>query len=420
MAFDVALFDMSQKELFRPDILVWVLGIPMLLATLLVLVFQYRQYRRLNGELAQLGKLKRHTIEYDMVLKALKLTIWRVDVPSRTITFETDYRDASDNVIIPPNTPLDKTFSMMLPPYDDQVRRLFEDMIAGRVEDCHEQYVMKVPHSDRTYWAELFATIERRDLDGKALSIVGTSARIDRQKEIEQALIEARNHAEESDRLKSAFLANISHEVRTPLNAIVGFSDILPMAQSEEEREQLVTLIKQNNAHLLRLFDDMVSMSKLEAGGGTIHNERFLLGALLQKVCDRYQDEAVIKGVALTVAPAVDAEMTLYSDPDRLEQILSQYVDNALKFTDEGSVTLGCTLHSPLLRVWVSDTGKGIPEEHCNEHLFERFVKVDDFIAGTGLGLSICRSLAATLGGHVGVESTYGKGSVFWVELNYE
>ena len=105
------------------------------------------------------------------------------------------------------------------------------------------------------------------------------------------------------------------------------------------------------------------------------------------------------------------------TDRDRLKEILNQFMNNAVKFTDSGSISIGYEKKSSHVRIWVSDTGKGIPEDKCNEHLFERFVKVDDFVAGTGLGLSICRSLANALGGTVGVESVFGKGSTFWVDI---
>jgi signal transduction histidine kinase len=110
----------------------------------------------------------------------------------------------------------------------------------------------------------------------------------------------------------------------------------------------------------------------------------------------------------------------LYTDRVRLQEILSQYVNNALKFTDEGCVTVGYDIRGSQLRIWVRDTGRGIPAKYCNERLFERFVKVDDFVQGTGLGLSICRSLAESISGRVGVESKEGEGTLFWVEISME
>jgi signal transduction histidine kinase len=167
---------------------------------------------------------------------------------------------------------------------------------------------------------------------------------------------------------------------------------------------------------LLRLFDDMVNMSKLEAGDDTVKKERFSMNLLLTELVDRYSGEAKKKGVKLQVEAMADDPQP-YSDRDRVREILNQYMNNALKFTDKGSVTIGYDVKGEKLRLWVRDTGRGIPDEYCNEHLFERFFKVDDFVPGTGLGLSICRSLAASLNGAVGVESKENQGSTFWVEI---
>ena len=188
------------------------------------------------------------------------------------------------------------------------------------------------------------------------------------------------------------------------------------MAQSDEERAELVNLIKQNNTHLLRLFDDMANMSKLEAGDEAVKKERFDLNQLLVDVADKFVDKSKETGVKIEVETMNDAAKP-FSDRSRLREILNQYMDNAMKFTTKGVVTLGYQANKDQLRIWVRDTGKGIPASHCNEHIFERFVKVDEFVPGTGLGLSICRSLALSIGGKVGVESKQGVGSLFWVEI---
>ena len=263
-------------------------------------------------------------------------------------------------------------------------------------------------------------TVEKRDLNGNPETLVGTSMRIDQQKEIESSLKEALFHAEESDRLKSAFLTNISHEIRTPLNAIVGFSEVLGMAESEEERQHLVGLIQKNNTQLLTLFDDIVNLSKLEArGGGNITKKTFELKEVVDELFDKFDSTAKEVHVQLRLDDAGPLP-TLYTDRDRIREILNQYLSNALKFTSEGQVTVGCSELDDTIRIWVRDTGKGIPADKCNEQIFDRFVKVDEFVQGSGLGLSICRSMASSLGGSVGVESEFGKGSTFWVELNKE
>lgn len=408
------LFDLGTVT--RLDIMAWVVGVPVVIAAIVLLFVQQRQSRQLQEDLHQLSKIKRHTIEYELVLKTMKLSIWHMDVPTKAITYESDYRDAFDMAEIPPGTSFSALVDMIDPAYVDTMSKNMNDLVEGRVENYHMQYEVKIPHSDRTYWEESYATVDKRDLDGKPLTIVGTSQRIDKQKEFEQALIEARNHAEESDRLKSAFLANISHEIRTPLNAIVGFSEVLPMTQSDEEREQLLGLIRDNNAQLLRLFDDMIHMSKLEAGGGTIRKSQFELRHLLEEIVQQYAGKVDESRVTMQVEQT-DANLQVYTDRDRLGEIINQYVNNAVKFTSEGSITLGFEQREKVLRIWVKDTGKGIPEDRCDDHLFERFVKIDEFVPGTGLGLSICRSMALSLGGKVGVQSALGKGATFWVEI---
>ena len=413
------IFLLDLNSVMRFDILAWFLGVPVVLAAVVWLYFQQRQTRQLQDELSQLSRIKRHTVEYELVLKAMKISIWRLDVATRTVTFDSDYRDAADSIVFPPATSLDVIIGMLVPEYVEAFKQNSEDLLTGRIDEVHMQYEIRVPHSDRIYWSESYATVDKRDLHGNPLTIVGTSVRIDKQKEIERELIVARNQAEESDRLKSAFLANISHEIRTPLNAIVGFSDVLPMVETKEERDQLIELIKTNNAHLLRLFDDMVHMSKLEAGGETIKKNRFDVKLLLSEVAERYSKLVDPNRVKLHVAET-DGNLEVYSDRGRLIEIMNQYVNNAVKFTEDGSITIGAELQNKILHMWVQDTGKGIPEDRCNDHLFERFVKVDEFVPGTGLGLSICRSMALSLGGKVGMQSTLGEGSLFWADIPIE
>ena len=412
----ILLFNFS--SLTRIDVLLWVVGVPAVIVFVIALYLQIRQHSRLKTELDQLNSIKRYNIEYELVLKAMRLSIWHLDVVERTVTFESDYRDEMNNYVPDGETSIDTLFDCLVPEDLERVREAMLGLMEGKYEDYHQQYRLQTPQTQNTYWEETFATVDKRDMEGKPLSIVGTTMRIDERKAIEQALIEARNQAEESDRLKTAFLANMTHEVRTPLNAIVGFSDILPMAQSDEERNELIKLIKQNNAHLLRLFDDMMNMSRLESGNaGSIVKEDFELASLFSELVEKYQAPCLEKNLVLSIEDSASGDM-VHTDRGRLREILNQYLNNALKFTSAGSISLGYEKQLSTVRIWVRDTGKGIPADKCNDHLFERFVKVDDFVAGTGLGLSICRSLAESLDGRVGVDSVFGEGSTFWVEIS--
>ena len=413
------LSSISFSDLLRLDVLFWVAILPLLIISLGILLLQYRQNLRLRREWRILKKSKRRAVEYDLVLKAMKLSVWHIDVQARTITYDCDYRDSMDIKSIAPNSDVELFCNNLLPEYKERVAKSLKDLIEGHVDKVREQYCFSSVHSDRLNWGEMFAIVDKRDADGTPLSVVGTSMLIDKQKEIEQELIEARNHAEESDRLKTAFLANISHEVRTPLNAIVGFSEVLSECQNEEERAQLAALIKENNDRLLHLFEDMVSLSRLEASGGTINKSRFKIDEMFKEVIRKYRMDAIAKRLSLQIYQHSE-DLEPYTDYSRLMQIVNHYVENALKFTAEGGVTLGCNKQLGHLRVWVSDTGKGIAPENCTDKLFERFVKIDEFEQGTGLGLSVCRSLAMSLGGNVGVESQLGKGSRFWVEIPFE
>lgn len=406
------------SDLFRIDILFWLITLPIVAVLVCFLLWQYRQHQGLVSDMSVLNTVQHRNIEYDLVLKAMKLAVWHIDVQERTITYDADYRDALDVASIPPGSDVEMFCDNLLPVYKERIRTSMIDLLQGRTDHVHEQYQARSLQGDGTTWGETYAVVDKRDADGHPLTIVGTSMRIDKQKEIEMALIKARNQAEESDRMKTAFLANISHEVRTPLNAIVGFSEVLAGNPSDDERTMLSKLIRQNNARLLHIFDDVVNMSRLEAGGGSVSKQRFLVRDFLQEVVEKYAAQAAEKHLTLAV-DAHSETLEPHTDRDRLLQIVCHYVENALKFTTAGSITIGANLEVGHMRVWVRDTGKGIEAEYCGDKLFERFVKVDEFEQGTGLGLSICRSLAIMLGGKVGMESELGVGSLFWVDVPY-
>ena len=391
----------------------WGFAILFLIFLFVSLFVQRRMGRRLKAELEQLDKIRKGNVEYDFILKAMKIAVWRYDAESHSLLFEKDYRDGRNNYVPAINEKFQETLSLVAPADADHVNRAFEDICEGRTDFYHQEYQVLDKASGINYWEESYATIVDRDSEGKPTKIVGTSQRIDERKELMASLVAARNKAEESDRLKTAFLANMGHEIRTPLNAIVGFADLLPVVQTEEERSQLITEIQNNNQKLLHIIDGLVSMSKIEAGAKSLLMARVDLNQLLQQMVDTYQPTT---NVPITLQCAMD-KLMIESDRDKLYEIVDNLIQNAVKFTTEGSIRTGYDLiDDNHVHIWVSDTGKGIAVAD-QQRIFERFIKLDEYIPGTGLGLSVVKSHVQSLDGKMGVESEIGKGSTFWVDL---
>ena len=305
-----------------------------------------------------------------------------------------------------------ETLTAIAPADVERVNRAFNDICEGRTDYYHQEYQVMNMAAGTSYWEESYATVVDRDADGKPSKIIGTSQRIDERKEMEADLIYARNKAEESDRLKTAFLANMGHEIRTPLNAIVGFADLLPVVQDENDRNQLIAEIQANNSKLLRIINGLVGMSEIEAGARSLSMTAVDLNQLFTEMAAKSQPSTDVP--ILTHLP--EAQMLIHSDREVLTEIVDQLMQNAIKFTTSGSITLGYDVEGDQIRIWVLDTGKGVAKAD-QERIFERFVKVDEYIPGTGLGLSVVKSHATHLNGTVGVESELGKGSRFWVLL---
>lgn len=303
-------------------------------------------------------------------------------------------------------------YQKMHPEDRSRVLDFYTGVLKGDNKDFRgEMRVLRPGTTDEWNWVRMNVVVTKYEPQHREIEIIGINYDITELKEVEAKLIEARDKAETMDRLKSAFLANMSHEIRTPLNAIIGFSGLLVDTDDPEERRQYIQIVEENNELLLQLISDILDLAKIEAGTFEFTTGPVDVNVLCQDIIRSMQ----IK-VPQNVTLLFDHHLPtchLVSDRNRLHQVISNFVNNALKFTPEGSIRVGYEQQGTFIKFYVEDTGIGIAQEQCPE-VFDRFVKLNSFIHGTGLGLSICKSIVEQLGGEIGVDSELGKGSRFW------
>ena len=263
---------------------------------------------------------------------------------------------------------------------------------------------------DRVAECEAHISGEFMQIEGKDCMVI-TVHDITHLKQVEMELKEARKKAEQADYSKSVFLANMSHEIRTPLNAIVGFSQLLPTADTPEEQKLYSDIINQNSDILLQLINDILDLSKIEAGTLEYVKRPINLGEVCRTIYAVHKER--IKGGVDFIFDNGEEDLQMEGDPNRIMQIITNFITNATKFTHTGEIRFGFEREGENVRVYVKDTGIGIEKEKVG-HIFERFVKLNSFVQGTGLGLSICRMIIEKIGGEIGVTSEFGKGSTFY------
>lgn len=316
---------------------------------------------------------------------------------------------------IPASRALGHTDFEIFPERTDAEKFHQDDLELMRTRERLEMQETYVTATSETRIVQTLKTLV--PLEGRAPLIIGISWDVTNMQNIEQELIQARIKAEQSDRLKSAFLANMSHEIRTPLNSIVGFSSLLAETDDREERQEYIKIVEANNELLLQLISDILDLSKIEA-----ETFDFVYTDVDVNDCCR----EIIKSMQMKVKGDVELafekylpECHIHTDKNRFTQVITNFINNALKFTKQGSISLGYEQTSPQeIKFYVRDTGLGIPKENL-DNIFERFVKLNTFAQGTGLGLSICKNIVTQMGGKIGVESTEGEGSYFWFTHPY-
>lgn len=303
-------------------------------------------------------------------------------------------------------------------PDDRRMMLRFFDQVLIR-EASHLRRDVRILREDGTYtWTRVNVMVRDFRPEDGIIDMVCVNYDITELKETERKLIAARDKAEELDRLKSAFLANMSHEIRTPLNAIVGFSSLLTETEDMKDRKQYMAIVQENTELLLQLISDILDLSKMESGAFEFVKSDTDVNLLCSEII-RSLRMKVPAGVELVFEECLPG-CHVWADKNRLNQVISNFINNALKFTFSGSITLGYYRQTDgYLRFYVCDTGMGIPKNKIKT-VFDRFVKLNSFVHGTGLGLSICKSLVEQMGGTIGVESEEGEGSCFWFTYPYQ
>lgn len=314
------------------------------------------------------------------------------------------------------DTPLDEVigvYSHVDPADRTSILECIRRVVADEIESFGLD--LRINSGENETWTRINVIRNPMNNDPSKIEMVCVNYDITELKQTERYLIEAKNKAEVSDRLKSAFLANMSHEIRTPLNAIVGFSNLLSETGEAREKAEYMEIVQENNELLLKLISDILDLSKIEAGTFEFHHTTFDVNQMCQEIVRSLGLKVQERSVELLFGEHQD-ECRIVSDKSRLIQVLTNFINNALKFTQQGSVTIGYQTSESEIRFYVRDTGTGIPAKD-QPTIFDRFVKLNNFVQGTGLGLSICKSIIEQLGGHIGVESAEGQGSCFWFAL---
>lgn len=290
------------------------------------------------------------------------------------------------------------------------INSFFEEVKQGKAH--HFRREVRVKSGDGWKWICANITRNPRSVDPNKPEMICINYDITELKDSQLK----RERAEELDRLKSAFLANMSHEIRTPLNAIVGFSQLLAETDDPEERHEFVEIIDSNNRMLLQLISDILDLAKIESGTMDFKFADMNVKEVINEIVTSFRIK-MPDNVAL-IAPQDSPECQIYSDRMRLTQVISNFLNNAIKYTSEGCITLAYEIIGDEIKFSVTDTGDGMSQE-IQAHIFDRFYKGNTFKQGTGLGLSICETIVNRLGGRIGVNSELGKGSTFWFTHPY-
>lgn len=388
----------------------------------------HMEQRRHDAELKEINKqISAFEEQLHYLLEHSDMWVWMSNIKNKTIVFTRSLRE-KDFIVS-----FDEFIQGFVPEVREEAFRAYGEM-KGVDESFRTTYEFeKSPVSGSHQWLSA-SGVPLYDDAGKVTGHIGFTRDVTRLMEAQQKLRQETKRADESGKLKSAFLANMTHEIRTPLNAIVGFSDLLQMIDEPNERYEFIRIICNNCDMLLRLIDDIIEASNMNQGPLAIEPHKVDFASAFKDICQTLAQRVQEPGVKFIVDNPYQSFVTCL-DKGRMQQVITNFTTNAVKYTHQGHIKVGYAylsfadlkerVKSSLLDqqimpfsgiyMYCEDTGEGIPKEKQTA-VFERFVKLNDYVQGTGLGLSICKSIADRCGGRIGVNSEgEGKGSTFWI-----
>ena len=379
-------------------------------------IIRFTGFRQNISKLHQLNEeLKERNYKMELTFKTAGISYWDFDSKMRFFkSFNNPINDFNSEIPIT----IDEYLKVTHPEDVNGMREQIDRMIQGVDEEINFQY-----HS-RTQWNKEWQTMivtgipVERDKRGRVVRYTGITFNNTKWENMACELKELKEKAELSDRLKSAFLANMSHEIRTPLNAIVGFSELMVNSDDQAEKEEYMDIIQANNEMLLTLINDILDLSKIESG--ILERKREIFN--MSKVCNEMYTMIQPKITSPNIEFIIDnpnPNCWIYLDRNRLKQVWTNFLTNAVKHTRSGHIKMGYIVKQGAIQIYVEDTGSGIPEE-LQSRVFGRFQKLNEFAQGTGLGLAISRAIIEAAGGEVGFTSTPDVGSTFWANIPCE
>lgn len=373
-------------------------------------IIRFTGFRQNIPKLQKLNReLKDRSNKLELSFKTVGISYWDYDV--KTNLFRA-FNDPVNDYLSEKEFTSDEFLKVSHPADVDLVREKFNHMVTGIERDFNFKYHSKTKWDNEWQILQVTGIPVESDKNGRCIRYTGLTINITKREKMIQELKELKEKAELSDKLKSAFLANMSHEIRTPLNAIVGFSELLLSCEDELEREQYVKIIQSNNELLLRLVNDILDLSKIESGVLERKKEKFDVTDIANELFTIFQPKIKNPDVEFYLENPFK-ECWVVLDKNRLKQVWTNFLTNAVKFTKSGYIKMGYATEKEGIRIYVEDSGIGIPEE-LHDKVFARFEKINDFVQGTGLGLAISKAITETAGGEIGFSSSADHGSTFW------